>query len=218
MANMRFFMKQSRGIIVENNEGERGQKVDYVDRVLVEKTKLGERTAFAELVVLYKDKIFNYLYRLTGSREDAEDLAQETFLRAYAKIDTFDTTMRFSPWIYRIAQNAAVDLMRKRKPMVYLDEPASSDGEGNVSWQVASDCPGPDEQVSFSSLKAEIEESIMLLPLTYRSVLLLRYTQEMSYEDMARALDLPVTTVKTRLHRAREALRISLLARGALEY
>jgi RNA polymerase sigma-70 factor, ECF subfamily len=197
---------------------ERGQKVDYVDRVLVEKTKLGERNAFAELVELYKDKIFNYLYRLTGSREDAEDLAQETFLRAYAKIDTFDTALRFSPWIYRIAQNAAVDLMRKRKPLVYLDEPASSDGEGGVAWQIASDCPGPDEQVSFAYLKLEMEEALMLLPLAYRSVLLLRYTQEMSYEDMARALELPVTTVKTRLHRAREALRTSLLARGVLEH
>lgn len=196
---------------------ERGQSVDYVDRVLVEKTKLGERAAFAELVELYKDKIYNYLYRLTGSREDAEDLAQETFLRAYAKIDTFDISMRFSPWIYRIAQNAAVDLMRKKKPLVYLDEGTSSNGEGGVVWQVASDCPGPDEQVAFSHLKLEIEDAIMELPLTYRSVLLLRYVQELSYEDLARTLDLPVTTVKTRLHRAREALRTKLMERGVLD-
>ncbi len=192
--------------------------MDYVDRVLVEKTKLGERTAFAELVELYKDKIFNYLYRLTGSREDAEDLAQETFLRAYAKIDTFDTTLRFSPWIYRIAQNAAVDMMRRRKPMLYLDEPIASDTESGIAWQVASDCPGPEEQVSFTHLKSEIEETIMQLPTAYRAVLLLRYTQEMSYEDMARTLELPVTTVKTRLHRAREALRIRLLSSGVLDY
>lgn len=190
--------------------------MDYVDRVLIEKTKLGERNAFAELVELYKDKIFNYLYRLTGSREDAEDLAQETFLRAYVKIEGFDNTMRFSPWIYRIAQNAAVDMMRKRKPLVSLDDTPFSDGDGHLSWQVACQDPGPEEQVHFQHLKSEIEEVIMTLPLAYRSVLLLRYTQEMSYEDLSRALDMPITTVKTRLHRAREALRVIMMDRGVL--
>ena len=190
--------------------------MDYVDRVLVEKTKLGERNAFAELVELYKDKIYNYLYRLTGSREDAEDLSQETFLRAYAKLDTFDLSLRFSPWLYRIAQNAAIDLMRKKRPTLQLDYSSTDDGASG-EWQIASTCPGPDEQVSFQQFRLEIEDSIMALPINDRSLLLLRYTEELSYEDLARTLELPLTTVKTRLHRAREALRSYLIKQGTLE-
>lgn len=212
-----FRLKQTRDIIVENSEGMRERtKMDYVDRVLVEKTKLGERNAYAELVELYKDKIYNYLYRLTGSQEDAEDLAQETFLRAYAKLDTFDLSLRFSPWLYRIAQNAAIDMMRKRRPMIQLDYfPSEDDGPGE--WQIASTDPGPDEQVGFQQFKLEIEDAIMALPINYRSLLLLRYTEELSYEDLARTLELPLTTVKTRLHRAREALRNHLIKQGTLE-
>lgn len=189
--------------------------MDYVDRILVEKTLLGERNAFAELVELYKDKIYNYLFRLTGSREDAEDLAQETFLRAYSRLDTFDTGMRFSPWLYRIAHNAATDLLRRRNPTVYLDEGWQDEQSGPL-WQLQSSEPGPEETVAFMAVRDEVQAAILALPVPYRSVLLLRYTQEMSYEDMSRTLEMPVTTVKTRLHRAREALRRSLQARGII--
>jgi len=169
--------------------------------------------AFAELVELYKDRIYNYLYRLTGNPEDSSDLTQETFLRVYSKLEEFDDSLRFSPWIYKIAQNLAIDLLRKRKPVVYLDEP-TGDREQPMQWQLKSCAAGPEELLEFKVLKGTVEQVLRELPLNYRSVLLLRYSEEMSYEDMARALDLPVTTVKTRLHRARETLRKQLLHNG----
>ncbi len=187
--------------------------MDYVDRVLIRRSKLGDMLAFAELVELYKDRMYNYLYRLTGNPEDSADLTQETFLRVYAKLEDFDDSLRFSPWIYKIAQNLAVDLLRKRKPVVYLDEPAK-DREQPLQWQLKSCAAGPEELLEFKVLKGTVEQAIQELPVNYRSVLLLRYGEDMSYEDMARTLDIPVTTVKTRLHRARETLRERLVGHG----
>lgn len=186
--------------------------MDYRDKALIIRAKQGDMHAFAEIVECYKDKIYAFLFRLTASREDAYDLAQEVFLRVFNNLHTFDDTMRFSPWLYRIAQNLAVDHLRKRRNLVYLDEPSGEDG--GLYWQIESDEPGPEEIVEFSDLKQSLEDALTKLSPMYRTVLLLRFVQELSYEDMARALDLPLTTVKTRLHRAREALREHLTKQG----
>jgi len=171
--------------------------------------------AFAELVETYKDKIYGFLYRMTGSREDASDLLQEVFLRVYNNLHAFDETMRFSPWIYRIAQNLAVDHLRKRRNMVYLDEPTGEGGD--MYWQLESPEPGPEAIVEFEDFRGSLAGALGNLPPIYKAVLLLRFVQGLSYEDIARSLDLPLTTVKTRLHRAREALRQSLVKQGYFE-
>jgi len=189
--------------------------VEFTARALIKRAKQGDTHAFAELVETYKDKIYCFLYRMTGNREDAYDLAQEVFLRVYNNLHAFDETMRFSPWIYRIAQNLAVDHLRKRRNLLYLDEPTGDDGV--MSWQVESSEPGPEAVVEFEDFRGSVAEALNQLSPMYKAVMLLRFVQELPYEDIARTLDLPLTTVKTRLYRAREALRKNLIKQGYFE-
>jgi len=189
-----------------------GSAVDVAVASLIKRAKRGEVSAFVELVDTYKDKIYAFLYRMTGNGEDANDLAQEVFLRVYSNLHTFDTDMRFSPWIYRIAQNLAIDFLRKQKKTVYLDDQLGQDND--MTWQLESEAPGPDEVALFHDFQTALEATLHELAPMYRMVLLLRYAHDMSYEDIARVTELPVTTVKTRLHRAREGLRQALAKKG----
>jgi len=186
--------------------------VDVVEQALVTRAKQNDVHAFAQLVELYKDRIVSFLYRLTGNREDASDLAQDVFLRLYNNLHSFDSSMRFSPWIYRIAQNIAFDFLRRKKKIVYLDEPLGEFDE--QTWQLASEDPLPDEVVLYRDFQGALERALTKLDPHYRAVLVLRFAEDMSYEDIAKVLNLPPTTVKTRLHRAREALRKILAADG----
>lgn len=186
--------------------------MDLAERNLIRRAKQGDVHAFAELVDNYKDKIYAFLYRMTGNREDANDLAQDVFLKVYSNLHSFDQSMRFSPWLYRIAQNLAIDFLRKKKHVVYLDEPTGEDND--MQWQIESPDPSPDMVVEFNDFQRSLECALASLPPMYRSVLLLRFVQELPYEDIAKITDLPLTTVKTRLHRAREALRQSLIRKG----
>lgn len=189
--------------------------MEHADRALIIRARQGDTHAYAELVETYKDRIYSFLYRMVGSREDAYDLAQDVFLRVYNNLHAFDVNMRFSPWIYRIAQNLAVDHLRKRRNLVYLDEPTGEDGD--LYWQIESKDPTPDEMVEFADFRGSVMVALNELSPMYKTVLLLRFVHELSYEDIARSLDLPLTTVKTRLFRAREALRQNLAKRGYFE-
>ncbi|MBT9133757.1 MAG: ECF RNA polymerase sigma factor SigW [Firmicutes bacterium] len=186
--------------------------MDLVVASLIKRAKRGEVSAFAELVDTYKDKIYAFLYRMTGNREDADDLAQEVFIRVYSNLHTFDQDMRFSPWLYRIAQNLAIDFLRKRKKTVYLDDQMGQDND--MSWQLESQAPGPEDVTQFHDFQTALETALRELAPMYRMVLLLRFAHDMSYEDIAKVTELPITTVKTRLHRARESLRQALAKQG----
>jgi len=189
--------------------------VDLVEKALVSRAKQQDIHAFAELVELYKDRIVSFLFRMTGNREDAYDLAQDVFLKVYSNFHSFDSSLRFSPWLYRIAQNLAIDFLRRKKKIVYLDEPLG-DGDDRV-WQIESTDPLPAEVAEFRDLEGALERALVLLNPLYRAVLMLRFVEEMSYEEIANILSIPSTTVKTRLHRAREALRQILVEQGYYE-
>ncbi|BAH41242.1 hypothetical protein BBR47_02650 [Brevibacillus brevis NBRC 100599] len=96
--------------------------MDFVEKRLTQRAKRGDREAFAELIEIYKDKIFQLAYRMVGNRQDAEDIAQETFLRVYANLHSYDDSYKFSTWIYRIATNLCIDRGRKKRPDFSLDE------------------------------------------------------------------------------------------------
>jgi RNA polymerase sigma-70 factor (ECF subfamily) len=128
-------------------------------------------------------------------------------------MDSYDDSLRFSPWIFRIAQNLAVDWLRKRKPVVSFDDGTGESGQ-SLQDRLASTDEGPLQMVEYWDTRDTLERVLQELPANYRAVLLLRYAEEMSYEDMANALDMPVTTIKTRLHRAREQLRQRLSGYG----
>jgi len=189
--------------------------VDLVEKSLVSRAKQRDIHAFAELVELYKDRMVSFLFRMTGNREDAYDLAQDVFLKVYSNFHAFDSNMRFSPWLYRIAQNLAIDFLRRKKKIVYLDEPLS--GDDDRVWQLESSDPLPEEVAEFKDLEGALERALLQLNPLYRMVLVLRFVEDLSYEEIANILSVPSTTVKTRLHRAREALRQLLVEQGYYE-
>lgn len=172
----------------------------------------GDRSAFAGLVDLYKDKMFHLGYRMLGSSHEAEDVVQETFLRVYTNLDRYDENQKFSTWIYRIATNLCIDRLRKRKPSYSLDA-EMPEGEG-ADWYslLASNQPTPEEDTLLTETQETIRKAIHTLPEKYKSVVVLRYLQDMSLQEIGDVLAMPVTTVKTRVHRGREFLRKKLQA------
>ncbi|MRX72152.1 RNA polymerase sigma factor SigW [Bacillus lacus] len=176
----------------------------------IKQVKKGDQNAFAEIVDLYKDKIYQLCYRMLGNSHEAEDIAQEAFIRAYMNIHTYDMDRKFSTWLYRIATNLSIDRIRKKKPDYYLDaEVAGTEGLTMYS-QIASDTELPEDQVETMELQETIQREILKLPDKYRSVIVLKYIDELSLIEISQILDLPIGTVKTRIHRGREALRKQL--------
>jgi RNA polymerase sigma-70 factor, ECF subfamily len=176
----------------------------------IKQVKKGDQNAFAEIVDLYKDKIYQLCYRMLGNAHEAEDIAQEAFIRAYVNIHTYDMSKKFSTWLYRIATNLSIDRIRKKKPDYFLDaEIAGTDGLTMYS-QVAAEEKLPEEEIETMELQQTIQNEILKLPDKYRSVIVLKYIDELPLKEISEILDIPIGTVKTRIHRGREALRKQL--------
>lgn len=181
--------------------------MEFVEKRLTERAKRGDREAFAELIEIYKDKIFQLAYRMVGNRQEAEDIAQETFLRVYANLHQYNESYKFSTWIYRIATNLCIDRGRKKRPDFSLDEQA--EGTEGLDWysRLASQDKTPEEKVVTQELQETVQEALNELAPKYRSIMILRYIEDLSLQEISEVLKLPVTTIKTRIHRGREALR-----------
>jgi RNA polymerase sigma-70 factor, ECF subfamily len=170
----------------------------------------GDQSAYGEIVEIYKDKVFQLCYRILGNRHEAEDMAQEAFIRAYVNISSFNIDLKFSTWLYRIATNLCIDRIRKKKPDYYLDAEVSGTDGLTMYSQVASDTILPEDEVESLELQETIQREITKLPEKYRSVIVLKYIEELSLNEISEILDIPLGTVKTRIHRGREALRHQL--------
>lgn len=170
----------------------------------------GDQDAYGEIVEIYKDKVYQLSYRMLGNRHEAEDIAQEAFIRAFINIHSFNIDLKFSTWLFRIATNLCIDRIRKKKPDYYLDaEVAGTDGLTMYS-QIASKTDMPEKEIESLELEATIQREILKLPDKYRSVIVLKYIEELSLNEISEILNLPLGTVKTRIHRGREALRKQL--------
>jgi len=181
-----------------------------IETRLVRLALKGDQRAFAEIVDLYKDKLYHLAYRMTGNRQGSEDVVQETFLRVYKNLDRYDENQKFSTWIYRIATNICIDQLRKRKAIYSLDA-ESSDHEGLDGYaMLPSDDRTPESELLLSETQRIIHGAIATLPVKYKSIMILRYLQDLSLQEIADVLEMPVTTVKTRVHRGREFLRKKL--------
>jgi RNA polymerase sigma-70 factor (ECF subfamily) len=176
------------------------------DRMLVLASLSGDEAAFAELVSRYQSAVYNMAYRMLGDGHEAEDAAQEVFVRAWNQLRTFQTDRRFSTWLLSIASHYCIDLLRRRKPQAPLD---------GVALYVQSDDPEPDEVVLREEQRQMVRELVATLPDKYRAVTLLRYYGDMSYDEIARATGLTESAVKTQLHRARRMLAERLVAQNA---
>lgn len=177
---------------------------DDPDALLVMACRAGDHRAFGHLLSRYQRPVFNAAYRILGHLDDATDVTQTVFMRAYEHLDRYDPGQRFFSWIYRIAVNEALDVFNSRR----RGEPVPED--------LPAERIGPDECASEGQLGAGMQSALMALRLDYRTVLVLKHLQGCSYEDMAAILACPVKTVKSRLFTARQALRQVLLARGLL--
>jgi RNA polymerase sigma-70 factor, ECF subfamily len=170
----------------------------------------GDQDAYGEIVELYKDKVYQISYRMLGNRHEAEDIAQEAFIRAFINIHSFNLDLKFSTWLFRIATNLCIDRIRKKKPDYYLDaEVAGTDGL-NMYSQIPSKTNMPEKEIESLELEETIQREISKLPEKYRSVIVLKYIEELSLIEISEILNLPIGTVKTRIHRGREALRKQL--------
>lgn len=184
--------------------------MDALVKKRIKQIKKGDQDAFAEIVELYKDKLYQLGYRMLGNRHEAEEIAQEAFIRAYVNIENYNQEYKFSTWLYRIATNLCIDRIRKKKPDYYLDaEMAGTEGLTLYS-RIPSDTPLPEKEVEMMELQEAIQGEIVKLPEKYRSVIVLKYIEELSLNEISEILDLPLGTVKTRIHRGREALRKQL--------
>jgi RNA polymerase sigma-70 factor, ECF subfamily len=174
---------------------------------MVAQVKKGDQEAFEGIVDLFKDKIYRHCYRMVGNGHEAEDLAQETFLRAFRNISKYNNEFKFSTWIFRIATNLCIDRLRKKKPDYYLDAEVPGTDGATMYSQLSSEEPLPEQVVTENERWNELQEEIMKLPEKYRTAIVLKYVEDLSLEEISHIMDIPVPTVKTRIHRGREALK-----------
>jgi RNA polymerase sigma-70 factor (ECF subfamily) len=178
---------------------------------LVERARSGDAAAFSELVNRYERKIFRLAKHITQNDEDAEDVLQETFLKAYSHLDTFQGQSKFYTWIVRIAVNEALMKLRKRKSSktVSLDEPTDT-GEDTMVREIAVWDEDPEQKYSRDELREILDKAVDSLKPAFRTVFVLRDIEELSTEETASALDISIPAVKSRLLRARLQLREKL--------
>jgi len=181
------------------------------DIVLVSRTLQGQKEAFVQLINRYKNCIFNLVYRMTGNYADAEDTSQEVFLQVYKKLRDYRPAFRFRNWLYTIALNICRNKLKKegRLEFVSLDKPVKTE-ENEVYLQIPDRSPTPEESLIKEMESKRISEMVHALPLKYRDVFLLRYTEGLTYEEISRVTGLPLGTVEARLFRARRILIKSL--------
>ena len=176
----------------------------------IQQVRDGDQRAFEDIVEFYKDKVFQLCYRMLGDRYEAEDVAQEAFLRAYVNIHTFQMNRKFSTWLYRIATNLCIDRIRKEKPDFYLDAAVAGTEGLDMYSQIPSAEKLPEEELENLELKERVQLEIQKLPEKYRAAIVLKYVDELSLKEISEILHLPIGTVKTRIHRGRDALRKSM--------
>ncbi|MBN9391653.1 MAG: sigma-70 family RNA polymerase sigma factor [Chloroflexi bacterium] len=167
------------------------------EEAIVSRVLAGDVEAFAELIDRYKVAVYNLCARMLGDPTEAEDAAQEVFVRAYTQLKSYTPGRKFSTWILSIASHYCIDLLRRRKPSVDLD---------TIAFWKQSDQPEPEERALTGEVRDEVRDLLNKLPDKYRGVTILRYWNDLSYDEIAQATGLSVATVKTRLFRARELL------------
>ena len=179
------------------------------DERLVEEALAGDRDAFGALVMRHQRGLVNYIFRLVGSRDLAMDLAQEVFMKVYVSLESFDPRYRFTTWLYRIASNGAIDHLRRKQPRTLsLSQPTAD--EDSSAPAIAGTDPTPDDMLRLRELESRLDEAIRELPTSYRQLILLRHRQHCRYDEIARITQLPLGTVKNRIFRAREILKLRL--------
>ncbi len=178
------------------------------DADLIAETLSGQTEAFGKLVEKYQDRLFNTISHLAGNREDARDIVQEAFVQAFVKLESFRGSSAFYTWLYRIAFNISAGWRRKRRPMGSLDR-----NRDQLGMEPMDNGNGPVEQLEQQERCRQVRHALKQLSDEHRRILVLREIEGCGYDDIADILDLPIGTVRSRLHRARMQLREELKER-----
>ena len=174
--------------------------------LLISRARGGDREAFGALVEQYRDNVYRLAYRMCGNAYDADEAAQEAFVAAWRALPNFRGDAKFSTWLYRLTTNAAIDVMRREKRHQTV-------GDGEM-MELADDADSPQETVERTEQQEAVQKALSTLSEEYREVLLLRYMEELDYAEIAEVLQLPSGTVKSRINRAKAALKTALLKSG----
>ena len=175
----------------------------------IRRARQGDQVAFGRLVLAYQAPVYNLAYRMLGNAGEAEEAAQEAFLRAYTRLHTYDPQRSFRTWLLSITSHYCIDLLRKRRItwFSFEDEIAASDDTTKASLvHLSANTPNPEAVVTERERAAYIQQLLSTLSPTDRAAITLRYWNDCSYEEIAETLDLTVSAVKSRLHRARRSL------------
>jgi RNA polymerase sigma-70 factor (ECF subfamily) len=184
------------------------------DRDLVRRCLNNEQEAYRVLLAKYQRPVYGIIRRMIPSDEDARDLAQETFIRAFKHLTQFDQNRRFSSWLFRIAHNLCIDHYRRRRVQTVPMVRHSEGDDEEETWDLPDTGPSPAELFSDRERGRKLLLTVESLPPTYRVVILLRHQRGLAYEEIAEILELPLGTVKARIHRAHRLLKEKLLRQG----
>jgi RNA polymerase sigma factor (sigma-70 family) len=181
------------------------EKAQY-DIVLVQKAAAGEQKAFAELLSRYRDAIYFMLLKMVNNSDDADDLTIEAFGKAFKSIHQYTPNYAFSTWLFKIATNNCIDFIRKRRGGLLVSIDQSKDDRDEVPIHIQTDDLDPEEKMISQQKVKLMRDVVSKLKPRYRKLVEMRYFDELSYEEIAEQLDLPIGTVKAQLFRARELL------------
>jgi RNA polymerase sigma-70 factor (ECF subfamily) len=188
----------------------RGMKVPETDELLIHKITQGDTGSFGKLVGRYQHQVYNLALRMSGHREDARDITQETFIKAFRALPSFRYEAGFSTWLYRIASNSCLDYLRKRnaESARRIDRPPEA--AGDPLERVPAGGPGPEESAISRENREAVIKALASLPDSYRLPLVMHHYQGLSYREISAVLEIPEKTVATRLYRAKNMLKESL--------
>lgn len=177
---------------------------------LIKKAIDGDEAAYKQLLENYRGAIYNLLYKMVRNKEETEDLLQEAFMKAFNALPSFNEEYAFSTWLYKIAINNCIDHMRKKKLKTYsINKPVQAK-DGELDREFPDTSMSPDKEVLSKERSKIIESAIAELPENYKVAIILRHSEEKSYEEIAQILNIPLGTVKARIFRAREMLKKKL--------
>jgi len=176
------------------------------DSRLIAAAIAGDQNAYRTLMKKYHDPICNLLYRMIREKDEVEDLTQEAFIKAFQSLSSFNEEFAFSTWLFKIATNNCIDYIRKRKLQTFsIDKPIES-SEGDYSFEIPDSTYEPDRDLIARQRTKLLDQAIKSLPAKYRTVILMRHSEEKDYAEIAKELRLPIGTVKAHIFRAREML------------
>jgi len=185
----------------------KGKELPEIDDKLIKEALEGDQKAFKGLMVRHQGSVFHIIFRIVRDKEIANDLVQETFMKAFSSLKSYRSEYRFSTWLYKIAANSSIDHLRKKRiHALSLDNPIKTE-DGEVPIEVADYTHHPEREMVRRERAVSIDEAINSLPDKYRRVIIARHKEEKSYDEIADELGLPVGTVKARIFRARELLK-----------